>query len=40
MHQRQRALEIRFTEIGIVFAELIGEEHALVDTVRHDIDTG
>ncbi len=31
MHQCQRALEIGLGQIGIVFAELIGEEHALVD---------
>ena len=31
MHQRQRAFEIRFVQVGIVFAELVGEEHALVD---------
>ena len=31
MHQRQRALEIRLAQIGIVGAELVGEEHALVD---------
>ncbi len=31
MHQRQRALEIRLVQIGIVAAELVGEEHALVD---------
>ena len=31
MHQRQRALEIRLAQIGIIGAELIGEEHALVD---------
>ncbi len=31
MHQRQRALEIRLVQIGIILAELVGEEHALVD---------
>ena len=31
MHQRQRALEIRLAQVGIVGAELVGEEHALVD---------
>src|ERR1043166_4581282 len=31
MHQRQRALEIRFVQVGIVLVELVGEEHALVD---------
>ena len=31
MHQRQRAFEIRFVQVGIVLAELVGEEHALVD---------
>ena len=37
MHQRQRALEIRLVQIGIVLAELVGEEHALVDhgAARH-----
>ena len=37
MHQRQRALEIRLVQVGIVLAELVGEEHALVDhgTARH-----
>src|SRR6266480_557955 len=37
MHQRQRALEIRLVQIGIIFGELIGEEHALVDNgaARH-----
>ena len=31
MHQRQRAREILFVQIGIILAELVGEEHALVD---------
>ena len=31
MHQRQRALEIRIVQIGIIGAELVGEEHAFVD---------
>ncbi len=31
MHQRQRALEIRIVQVGIIGAELVGEEHALVD---------
>ena len=31
MHQRQRALEVRLGEVGIILAELVGEEHALVD---------
>ena len=31
MHQRQRAFEILLVQIGIVLAELVGEEHALVD---------
>ncbi len=31
MHQRQRALEIGLAEVGIILAELVGEEHALVD---------
>ena len=37
MDQRKRAIEIGLAQIGIVFAELIGEEHALVDdgAARH-----
>ena len=37
MHQRQRALEIGLAQIGIIFAELVGQEHALVDdgAARH-----
>ena len=37
MHQRQRALEIRLMQVGIILAELVGEEHALVDhgAARH-----
>ena len=31
VHQRERAVEIRIVQIGVVGAELIGEEHALVD---------
>ena len=31
MHQRERALEILVVQVGIVGAELVGEEHALVD---------
>ena len=31
MHQRQRAFEIRIVQIGVIGAELVGEEHALVD---------
>ncbi len=31
VHQRERALEIRVVQVGIVGAELVGEEHALVD---------
>ncbi len=31
MHQRQRAFEIGFVQVRIVGAELVGEEHALVD---------
>ena len=31
MHQRQRAVEVRLRQIGIIFAELVGQEHALVD---------
>ena len=31
MHQRERALEMRIVQIGIVGAELVGQEHALVD---------
>ena len=37
MHQRQRALEIGLVQVGIIAAELVGEEHALVDhgAARH-----
>ena len=37
MHQRQRALEIGLVQIGIILAELVGKEHALVDhgAARH-----
>ncbi len=37
MHQRQRALEILLAQIWVVGAELVGEEHALVDdrAARH-----
>ena len=37
MHQRQRALEIGLGQVGIILAELVGEEHALVDdgAARH-----
>ena len=31
VHERERALEIPVTEIGIIGAELVGQEHALVD---------
>ena len=31
VHQRERALEIRVVQVGIILAELIGQEHALVD---------
>ena len=31
VHQRERALEIRIVQVGIIGAELVGEEHALVD---------
>ena len=31
VHERERALEIRVVQVGIVGAELVGEEHALVD---------
>ena len=31
MHQRERAFEIRIVQVGIIGAELIGKEHALVD---------
>ncbi len=31
MHQRQRAVEVGFVQVGIVLAELVGQEHALVD---------
>ena len=44
MHQRQRALEIRLVQVGIILAELVGEEHALVDhgaaRQRHRIIAG
>ncbi len=37
VHQRERADEIRLVQVGVVGAELIGEEHALVDhgAARH-----
>ena len=37
VHQRERADEIRLVQVGIVGAELVGEEHALVDhgAARH-----
>ena len=31
VHQRERALEIRIVQVGIIGAELVGQEHALVD---------
>ena len=31
VHQRERALEIRVVQVGIILAELVGQEHALVD---------
>ena len=31
VHERERAREIRIVQVGIVGAELVGEEHALVD---------
>ena len=31
VHQRERALEIRLVQVAVVGAELVGEEHALVD---------
>ena len=31
MHQRNRALEIGIVQVGVVGAELVGQEHALVD---------
>jgi hypothetical protein len=31
VHQRERALEIRIVQVGIVGAELVGQEHSLVD---------
>ena len=31
MHQRQRALEVGLVQVRIIAAELVGEEHALVD---------
>ena len=42
--QRQRRLEVRIVQVGIVFAELVGEEHALVDDgaarQRHHVIAG
>ncbi len=37
VHQRQRAFEIRLVQVAVVGAELVGEEHALVDdgAARH-----
>ncbi|MGY4466834.1 hypothetical protein ACVWWK_002516 [Bradyrhizobium sp. LB9.1b] len=37
VNECERALEIRFVQIGIILAELVGEEHALVDhgAARH-----
>ncbi len=31
MDQRKRGLEVFLVQVGVVLAELIGEEHALVD---------
>ncbi len=31
VHECERALEIRLVQVGVVLAELVGEEHALVD---------
>ena len=31
VHERERALEIRIVQVGIIGAELVGQEHALVD---------
>src|SRR6202043_3415082 len=31
MHQRERALEVGIAQVRIIGAELVGEEHALVD---------
>ncbi len=31
MHQRERAREVLFMQVGIIFAELVGQKHALVD---------
>ena len=31
VHQRERALEVRIVQVGIIGAELVGQEHALVD---------
>ena len=41
MHEAERGLEVRLVQVGIVLAELVGEEHALVDDraarQRHDV---
>ena len=31
MHERERALEMRVVQVGVIGAELVGQEHALVD---------
>jgi hypothetical protein len=44
VHQAERGLEVLLVQIGIVLAELVGEEHALVDhgaaRQRHDVVVG
>jgi hypothetical protein len=41
MHQAQRGLEVGLVQVGVILAELVGEEHALVDDgaarQRHDV---
>ena len=41
MHEAERGLEVRLVQIRIILAELVGEEHALVDDraarQRHDV---
>ncbi len=44
VHERERTLEVRLMQVGIILAELVGEEHALVDhrpaRQRHRIIAG
>ena len=44
VHQAERGLEVLLVQVGIVLAELVGEEHALVDhgaaRQRHDVVVG